>query len=191
MITKDEALVLLRKYLKTENTIKHLLATEAIMRLLAKRFEPEKEEEWALAGLLHDVDYEQDLGKDYEKHGAISVEILAREIPDLSPSIVQAIKAHCWNLNKDWEPKNKMDWSLFISDSLTGLIVATVLVHPDRKLSSINSDSVLRKFKDKAFARGTRREDIALCEKKLGISLKEFIEIGLEAMGKISKELGL
>jgi len=84
-----------------------------------------------------------------------------------------------------------MDWSLFISDSLTGLIVATALVHPDKKLSSVKVKSVMKKFKDKAFARGTRREDIKMCEEKLGIPLREFIEICLRVMQGISNELGL
>ncbi|HUW22129.1 MAG TPA: HD domain-containing protein [Candidatus Bathyarchaeia archaeon] len=191
MIKRDQALVLLRKYIKTENTVKHLLATEAVMRTLARRLEPDKEEEWALAGLLHDIDYEQDLGKDYGKHGIMSVEILKKEKTDLPESVYQTILAHCYNLNPDLVPKNLMDWSLFICDSLTGLIVATALVRPDKKLSSVKVSSILKKFKDPSFARGTRREDIKLCEEKLAIPLNEFMEIGLVAMQGISETLGL
>ena len=84
-----------------------------------------------------------------------------------------------------------MDWSLFICDSLTGLIVATALVRPDKKLASVKVKSVKKKFKDKSFARGTRREDIALCEEKLGIPLDEFIGLSLGAMQAISDDLGL
>jgi len=191
MISRKEATQLLRKYLKTENTVKHLIATEAVMRALAKKFEPEKEEEWAMAGLLHDIDYEQDLGKNSEKHGELSVEILKKEKADLPDLVYSAIKAHCYGINPDYKPKNKMEWSIFICDSLTGLIVATALVRPDRKLSSVKVKSVMKKFKNKSFAAGTRREDIKLCEEKLGIPLRDFVEIGLKAMQGVSEELGL
>ena len=191
MINRDKALTLLRKYLKTENTIKHLIATEAVMRALAKKFEPENEEEWAMAGLLHDIDYEQDLGKNHEKHGQLSVEILKKEGVDLPESVYSAIKAHCYGINSDYKPKNKMEWSIFICDSLTGLITATALVRPDRKLSSVKVKSIMKKFKDKSFASGTRREDIKLCEEKLGIPLPEFVEIGLKAMQGIAGKIGL
>ena len=191
-MTRDKALTLLRKYLKTENTVKHLIATEAVMRALAKKFDPDKEEEWAMAGLLHDIDYEQDLGKNSEKHGRLTVEILQKEGVELPESVYSAIKAHCYGINNpDLKPTNKMEWSIFICDSLTGLIVATALVRPDRKLSSVKVKSVMKKFKDKSFAAGTRREDIRLCEEKLGSPLPEFIDIGLKAMQGISEELGL
>ena len=79
----------------------------------------------------------------------------------------------------------------FCGDSLTGLIVATVLVHPDKKLASVRVKSVIKKFKDKAFAKGTRRKDIKMCEEKLGIPLRKFVEISLKAMQEIAEELGL
>ena len=113
-------------------------------------------------------------------------------------SVYSAIKAHCYGINPDYKPKNKMEWSIFICDSLTGLIVATALVRPDppageagRKLSSVKVKSVMKKFKNKSFAAGTRREDIKLCEEKLGIPLPDFVEIGLKAMQGVSEELGL
>jgi len=191
MISKDDTLTLLRQYIKKENTIKHLLATEAIMRTLAKRFEPEKEEEWAIAGLLHDIDYETINPKTYKNHAKKSVEILKTENADLPESVYQAILAHCYNLYPEYEPKNKMEWSLFICDSLTGLIVATTLVRPDKKLASVKVKSVMKKFKNKAFAAGTRREEIALCEEKLGIPIRDFVELSLNAMKEISADLGL
>lgn len=189
MIGRDEAIKLLRKYIQTENTIKHMLATEAIMRALGRRFEPEKEEVWAMAGLLHDLDYE--VMANEKEHGEKTVKILKEEKVDLPEEAIQAIKAHCYNFHPQWPPQSLMDWSLFISDSLTGLIVATTLVHPDKNLLSVKVKSVMKKFKDKAFARGTRREDIKMCEEKLGLPLREFVEIGLKAMQGISKELGL
>jgi len=191
MITREQALVLLRKYIKTENTIKHMLALEAIMRALAQKLEPEKKQEWGMAGLLHDLDYETIDQKTYKGHGLKTVEILKNEDADLPESVYQAIKAHCYNLDLDFKPKNKMDWSIFISDSLTGLIVATALVRPDKKLASVEVKSVKKKFKQPSFASGTRREDIKLCEEKLGIPLDEFFALSLKAMQEISNELGL
>ena len=192
MISGEQALEIVRKYIKTENTVKHMIALEAIMKTLAQRFEPEKEAQWAMAGLLHDLDYEQFTDKDYSQHGQKTVEILKKEGVDLPESVNHAIMAHCWGIsNKINEPKNKMEWSIFISDSLTGLIVATALVRPDRKLASVEVKSVMKKFKNVSFAAGTRREDIKLCQEKLGIPLEEFIGISLNAMQKISNELGL
>jgi len=189
MITREEALKLLQKYITTENTIKHMLATEAIMRALAKRFEPEKEAVWAMAGLLHDLDYE--VMEEEKEHGAKTIKILKKENVDLPEEALQAIRAHCYNLHPEWKPKSLMDWSLFICDSLTGLIVATTLVHPDKKLANVKVKSVMKKFKDKSFARGTRRKDIRMCEEKLGLPLRELVEICLFAMQGISKDLGL
>lgn len=188
MIKREAAIALLRKYIKTENTIKHMLATEAIMKTLSQRLEPEKEDLWAMAGLLHDIDYEV---AEEKEHCLQVAEILTKEGVDVSEGVLYAIQAHGFNLHPQFEPKSKMDWSLFISDSLTGLIVATALVRPDKKLSSVKVKSVMKKFKDKSFAKGTRREDIKMCEEKLGFPLKEFVEIGLKAMQGISDEIGL
>lgn len=188
LISRKEVLIILRKYLKTENTIKHLLASEAIMGALAKKLEPEKEDLWKMAGLLHDLDYEIAKPQD---HCLKFTEILKKEEVDLPKKIIQAIKAHGYNLHPEFKPVSLMDWSLFCADSLTGLIVATTLVHPDKKIKNITVDSILKKFKDKAFARGTRREDIKLCEEKLNIPLKEFVSLGLEAMQRIAQDLGL
>lgn len=191
MITRDQALTLLRKYLKKENTIKHLIATEAVMRALAQKFEPEKKDEWGMSGLLHDIDYEL-IGLEQIQHGKKSMEILKQEKVDLPASVYQAIQAHCWGISNDIaKPQNKMEWSIFIADSLTGLIVATALVRPDKKLASVEVKSVLKKFKDKDFAAGTRREDIKLCQEKLGLPLPEFIGISLSAMQAVAGELGL
>ena len=85
----------------------------------------------------------------------------------------------------------KIRMGLFIGDSLTGLIVATALVTPSKKLSDVAIASILKKFKQKSFAAGTRRQDILLCQEKLGIPLDKFIETSLKAMQGISKELGL
>jgi len=188
-MNRDKALELVRKFIKTENTVKHMLATEAIMRALAREFEPEKVDVWGLTGLIHDLDYEE--MKNDAEHGLKTFAILDNEGVSLPEEVVQAVKGHNYERNGASEPQTKMDWALYICDTLTGLIVATALVRPDRKLASVKVKSVMKKFKSKAFAAGTRREEIALCEEKLGIELRDFVELGLKAMQGISDELGL
>lgn len=190
MISREEALVLVRQYIKTENTVKHMIATEAIMQALARKFEPEKEAIWAMAGLIHDLDYEIITDKEKE-HGKKTVEILKEKYIDLPEEIYATILAHCCNLYPEFKPKNKMEWSLFICDSLTGLITATTLVRPEKKLALVEVKSVMKKFKQPAFAAGTRRDEISLCEKELGIPLIDFIALSLKAMQTVAPELGL
>jgi predicted hydrolase (HD superfamily) len=98
--------------------------------------------------------------------------------------------AHNWD-RTGAEPKTLMDWTIFMGDSLTGLIVATTLVLPSRKLADVTPQTILNRFKEKSFAKGTRREDIALCFEKIGLTLEEFVRASLGSMQKISGELGL
>ncbi len=192
MISREEALKLIRKYIKTENTVKHMIALEVIMKELAKRFEPDKQEEWGLAGLLHDLDYEIVDQQTYEGHGLKTTELLKQEGVELPETVVRGILAHnADNLGDDYMPKSKLEWSMFIADSLTGLIVATALVRPSKKLEEVELKSLKKKFKQPSFAAGTRREQIALCEEKLGIPLDEFMQLSLNAMKGSARELGL
>lgn len=186
MITKEQALVVIREHVKNENIVKHMLATEALMRALARKLGG-NEEEWAMAGLLHDGDYCEEVAP--EKQGVQITEWLREAGLDVPESVAHAMAAH--NDTTGVKPQNIMDWALFCGDSLTGLIVAATLVLPSRKLADLTAESVLKRFKEKSFARGTRREDMALCQEKLGLSLKEFVEIGLKAMQDISQDLGL
>lgn len=183
---RGEALAFVQDWVKNPNLVKHHLAAEAVMKALAKHLGG-NEEKWGLVGLLHDADYERT--KDTpERHALMLAEELDRMGVD--KEIIYAIKAH----NKDYtkvEPKSKMDWALYCSDELTGFIVAVALVMPDKKLDSVKVDSVLKKMKDKSFAAAVKREQIELCEEKLGIPLRQFVEIALGAMQNINKELGL
>lgn len=187
MITREKALAFLNEKVENKNIIKHMLATEAVMMALAKKLGG-VEEEWAMSGLLHDGDYCPGVGP--EKQGVRITEWLrekGEEIPDI---VAQAMAAHNW-LNTKVEPKTPMDWAIFCADSLTGLVVASTLVLPSKKLADLTVESVLKRFKEKSFAKGTRREDIVLCQEKLNIPLPEFVEICLKAMQGISGELGL
>jgi len=191
-MTRQEAYAILIKYLTNKNLIKHCLATEVTMKALYKRLTPKEEynasgeEMWGLTGLLHDADYE--LSKDHpEKHGLLLFEKEPNIIPE---QIAYAIKSHNYQYTH-FLPKSKMDWAITTCDQLTGLIVAAALIHPDRKLASINSTFVLSRFKEKSFARGADRQSIMRCEKELGITLEEFVVITLTAMQSISNDLGL
>ncbi|MBI5167155.1 MAG: HDIG domain-containing protein [candidate division NC10 bacterium] len=179
---RDAALRLVETHIKNKNLRKHMLATEAVMRGLARHF-GEEEELWALTGLLHDLDYEE-TGEDLTRHGLIGAEILEKR--GFDPRGIQAIKAHAFHT----ERQSFLDQVLFAVEPLTGLIVAAALIHPDRKLGSIDAQFVLNRFKEKAFARGVSREEIKTCE-DFGLSLEEFVRLSLEAMQGVAKELGL
>jgi hypothetical protein len=193
-MSHDEAYQILTKYLSNKNLIKHSLAAEAAMKALYKRLtpkneqNPEGEKTWGIAGLLHDVDYEVAQKENLlDKHGILLFE---REEITLPEDITHAIKAHNYHGTKVM-PESPMDWSITACDQLTGLIVAAALVVPDRKLASLTAESVLKRFKEKSFARGANRESIMYCEEKLQIPLTEFVEIVLKAMQGIHAELGL
>lgn len=189
-MTRDEAYQILTTYLTNPNLIKHCLATEAVMKVLYKRLNPEPhdilaEEKWGITGLLHDADYELSKGNP-EIHGLL----ICEKQPVIPQDIAYAIKSHNFE-NTKIEPISLMDWSIYCADQLTGLIVAATLVRPDRMLVSVTPEFVLEKLNDNSFAKGANRESIKMCEAKLGISLNEFIATSLPAMQSISIDLGL
>ncbi len=183
-MTREEALDSVKANVENENLVKHMLATEAIMRSLARRF-GEDEEEWGLTGLLHDIDVELTEG-DMNSHGKLGAD-LAKE---MGASEVTAQAILCHNEAHGIPPETKLDKALFCADPLTGLITAAALVRPDKKLASVEAKSVRKRYKEKSFAAGASREQIAKCS-ELGLELDEFIELGLKAMQGIAKELGL
>ena len=183
-MTREEALDSVRANVENENLVKHMLATEAIMRALAERL-GEDEEEWRLTGLLHDIDVELTEG-DMSNHSKLGAD-LVREM-GASETIAQAILCH--NEAHGIPLETKLDKALFCADPLTGLITAAALVRPEKKLASVEAKSVRKRFKEKSFAAGASREQIASCS-ELGLELDEFIELGLKAMQGIAKELGL
>ena len=181
-MNREEALELVKSRVKNKNLIKHMLAVEAIMRRIAKHF-GEDEDFWGLTGLLHDLDYDVTVD-DFEKHGQITVDWLKEY--DLDEKILYAIKNH----PKKGGQKSKMDWTLFAADPLSGLIVATALMHPTKKLKNVTVEFVLNRFKEKRFAAGANRENIQTCE-NIGLSLDEFVGLALEGMQSIERDLGL
>ena len=183
-MTREEALDSVKANVENKNLIKHMLATEAIMRALARRL-GEDEEEWGLTGLLHDIDMEL-TGGDMNTHSKLGAD-LARE---LGASEIMAHAILCHNETHDIPRETKLDKALFCADPLTGLITTAALVRPDKKLAGLEVKSVIKKFKQKSFAAGVDREQISLCS-EIGLELDEFIELGVEAMQGIASDLGL
>ena len=183
---RQQAFELLQKHVRADNLKKHCLATEAVMRALAQRL-GEPEDLWGIVGLLHDLDYEETTGQPSE-HGLRTAAILAAD-SDLSPEVITAIKAH----NAEAlgvERRSRLDFALSCAESITGLVVATALVYPDKRLASVKPKSILKRMKQKDFARRVNREQIRLCE-AIGVDLADFADLSLRAMQGISEELGL
>ncbi len=183
-MTREESLKLVEEKIKNQNLIKHSLAVEACMRALAKYFN-ESEDEWAIAGLLHDIDYEETKNNPH-LHSIKGAEFL--EKLGLNKEIVGAIKAH--NEIHGILLETNMAKSLFSVDPLTGLIVAAALILPSKKINDLTVENILNRFKEKSFARGVNREIILKCS-EIDLSLEKFVEICLKAMKEISSELGL
>jgi putative nucleotidyltransferase with HDIG domain len=184
-IERDEAVRLMEAYLPGESLRKHCYATEAVMRAMAQRLGHDPDL-WGLTGLLHDLDYDE-TKEAPSRHGLRTEEILKEK--GVSPEILEAIKAH----NAEAlgiERKTALEIALTCSECITGMVVATALVYPDKKIASVKPSSILKRMKQKEFARNVNRDLIRKCE-DLQIPLEEFAGLSLRAMGTISDLLGL
>ncbi len=184
-ITRDEAVILLNKYIKNERMLNHCYASEAVMMALARRLGRD-EEKWGIAGLLHDLDVEL-VNADLSIHGKETEKILKEK--GIEPEIIEAIVMH----NETFTGKKRhseLQHALAAGETITGLIVATTLVYPDKKIASVKQKSVVKRMKEKAFAASVNRDNIMECE-AIGIPLGEFVEISINAMNDISDQLGL
>ena len=184
-MTREEAIILLRGRLKNPNLINHCLATEAVLRALAPRFGADPEL-WGLAGLLHDLDAETQ--PDLATHTLETAALL--EERGVAPEIIEAIRMHNETAQGGRRRQEAFHHALAAGETITGLIVATALVYPDKKLASVKVKSVRKRFKERHFAAGADRQIIAECE-TIGIPLDEFCAICLEAMQAAAGELGL
>jgi len=184
-MTRNEAEELLRKYVKSERMLDHSIASEAVLRALARRLGRD-EERWGLAGLLHDIDIEV-VGGDLSRHGLEAERILTEA--GIDPEMVAAVKSH--NEAVCGAARNtELQHALAAGETITGLIVATALVYPDRKIASVKVKSITKRMKEKAFAASVNRDTIRECE-KIGLPLDEFVEISLGGMREIADRIGL
>lgn len=184
MISRENSLKLLNQHVKNANMLKHCLASEAVLRAVALNLN-QNQDEWGIAGLLHDVDVEITNGDPYQ-HGPYAAGMLDGL---LTPEAVDAIVMH----NEVATGKDRstvFQHALAAGETITGLIMATALVYPDRKLASVKTKSITKRMKEKAFAASVKRENILECE-LIGIPIQDFAEMALLAMQEISDELGL
>ena len=181
---RDEALALVREYVKNENLVKHMLAVEAAMRFYAEKF-GEDVEKWRATGLLHDFDWE--IHPSLEEHPQAGEPILRqRGVPE---EIVRAVLSHADHTGIPRQ--TRMEKALYACDEVTGLITAVALVRPSRSLLDLEPASVKKKWKDKTFAAGANRAEIEKAASEFGIELWEHIGNVILAMRRIAPELGL
>ena len=183
-MTREEALSLVREYVKNENLIKHMLSVEAAMRFYAEKY-GEDLEKWGLTGLLHDFDWE--IHPTLEEHPLAGEPILRkRGVPD---DIIRAILAHADHTGVPRQ--TRMEKALYACDEVTGLVTAVALVRQSRSLLDLEASSVKKKWKDKAFAAGANRDEIQKAANEFGIELWEHVGNIIQAMRRIAPDLGL
>ncbi len=184
-ITRQDAVDLLHQYVKNERMLSHCYASEAVMRALARRL-GQNEDQWGMAGLLHDLDVEL-VNADLSVHGLEAEKMLQEKGAD--PDVIDAVKMH----NEKATGKMRstpFQHALAAGETITGLIVATAMVYPDKKIASVKPKSIIKRMKEKAFAASVNRDNILECE-KIGLSLEEFVQLSLQSMTEISDQLGL
>lgn len=182
--SREASLALMHEYVDSESLRRHMYAVEAAMRAYARRL-GEDEELFGAAGLLHDFDYE----KRPEEHPLPGAEVLReRRYPE---ELVHAVLAHAYPSRTNTEPRTVLDRALRACDEVTGLITAAALVRPSRSVLDLEAKSVMKKFKDRAFAAGIDRDEVARSVEEFGVDLKEHVQFVIEAMRGIAGDLGL
>jgi len=182
IMERQEALDLVFELVSESNLHNHMLSTEAVMRALARRFDQDPDY-WGLAGLVHDLDYDETIN-DFPRHGYVTSEILREKgVPE---EILDAVVAHAGHREK----VTLLDKALYCADPVTGLVVAAALIRPEKKLELVKLKSLKKRFKEKQFARGADRDQIRSCV-DIGMEVEDFLELSLEAMKEIADEIGL
>jgi predicted hydrolase (HD superfamily) len=183
-LTRNEAVTLLKENVKAENMLKHSFASEAVLRSIARHL-GENEDEYGIAGLLHDIDVEI-TNADPLTHGPYAEKLLKGKI---SNEALDAIVMHN-EIATGIERNTKFQHALAAGETITGLIMATTLVYPDKKIASVKTSSVTKRMNQRAFVASVKRENILECE-VIGIPLPVFAELAVNAMNDISETLGL
>lgn len=182
--TYDEALSLFKEFNQSESLLKHAYCVEGVMRYMARKA-GEDEEKWGIVGLMHDLDYE----RFPEEHCRKTQDILEeRGWPE---EYIRAIVSHGWGICNDVEPQSKMEKTLYAIDELTGLVIAVALVRPSRSVADLEARSVMKKWKDKAFAAGVNRSLIEKGAAMLGVELTELVTDVIMGMRQVADRIGL
>jgi putative nucleotidyltransferase with HDIG domain len=179
---RERALSLVREKADKETTVRHLISVEGVMRRLARHF-GEDEQSWGLVGLFHDLDQDQ-THDDAERHANLAAEWL-REAGVDDP-VVNGVLAHAHEQYRT----DRMSQAIVHADAVAGLLVAAALVRPE-KAQGMKVSSVKKKLKEKAFAPGVNREEITDVEERLGVSLDQFIALGIEGLQEVAAEIEL
>ncbi|HCC42135.1 hypothetical protein A2473_03330 [candidate division WWE3 bacterium RIFOXYC2_FULL_42_13] len=191
LLNKDAALELLHEKMKNQNLRRHCYAVGKVLADFYDYYSSPgglTKEQWEIAGILHDADWE--ITKD--NPGRHTIELLEwLENYEVPTELLEVFRSHNSKTTQLRTPETRLEWTLECCDELTGFIVAVALVMPEKKLEQVTVDSVLKKFRQKEFARQVDREQISQCEEKLGISLNDFVSLTLEAMKKNSELLSL
>lgn len=182
--SREDAMVLLKKYNSKDGLIRHALCVEAVMGHFAKRFD-EDEETWRIIGLVHDLDYEQFP----EEHCHKCVEIFKEH--NWPEDYIRAVISHGWGICTEVEPKTNLEKTLYAVDELTGLVASACLVRPSKSVLDIKAKSVKKKFKDKSFAAKVDREVIKKGAGMLDMELSELIKEVIQGMRPVAEEIGL
>ena len=183
-MTHDEALALVREFVKNEGLIRHMLSVEAAMRFYAAKY-GEEVEPWGLVGLLHDFDWE--IHPTLDEHPQKGSAILRER--GVSEEVIQDILSHADHTGVPRDTLRRK--AIAACDEVTGLITAVALVRPSRSLYDLEASSVKKKWKDKAFAAGTDRTEMEQAAKELGVDLWEHVANVITAMRTIAPELDL
>jgi len=181
-MTREEGLTLVQEHLPNRNLQKHSLAVEACMKGLARHFN-EDIDQWGLAGLVHDLDYEYTVNTPLEH--TVKTAAILRPL-GVDEAVIHAIQAH----NQVVTPHTRMDIALSVVDPTSGFLIACALMHPQKKLKALEPEFIRKRFKEKSFAKGASRERMAECG-QLGLELDTFLGLCLAAMQGIDAELGL
>jgi len=182
--TRDEAFALLKEYNKTDSLIKHAICVEGVMRYIARK-KGEDEEKWGIIGLIHDLDYEQFPDEHCQKTRLILEE---HGWPE---EYIRAAVSHGWGICVDVEPQTDLEKTLYAVDELTGLVTAVALVRPSKSVKDVKVKSVMKKWKDKAFAAGVNRSVIEQGAQMLETELRELVADVIEGMCEVAEEIGL
>jgi predicted hydrolase (HD superfamily) len=182
--TYDEALSLFKEFNKSDSLLKHGYAVEGVMRYMARK-RGEDEQKWGIIGLVHDLDYELFP----EQHCQKSQKIL--EEHGWPQEYIRAVVSHGWGICTDIAPESELEKVLYTIDELTGLITATALVRPSKSVADMEPKSVIKKWKDKAFAAGVNRALIEKGAEMLGIDRGELIADTIMGMREVAAKIGL
>jgi len=182
--TREEALVLLKKYNNSESLLKHAYAVEGVMKYMARK-SGEDEEKWGVIGLIHDLDYEMFP----DQHCKMTEKILKEN--EWPAEYIRAVLSHGWGLASDIEPVTKLEKTIFAIDELTGLVATSALVRPTKSVLDMEAKSVKKKWNDKRFAAGVDRSVIEKGAEMLGVGLDELITDCIMGMREVAEDIGL